>query len=322
MIWIILDTALIILALGSGVGCILLAMRNYNIYRFNYLSSFMYYQILLFIFGLYGLLGTIFIRSILVEYDIPPSTIKSMAEFIPYIGVPVILTAWFLFLKTSIEIVGKELSRSIGFVYFGTIIVSLLTYIIAIFVASRDGYVDANAIVDYSKYGFLGLKVLTFALSFFYLYRYGIVIVHKRQRFMVLWFANISLLFVVGTIAAYITNTPNSYTEKIYLILFFTGQIPSIVFLSYYLNKYFEVPNSGGSMMGIKEFFTSNYQLSNREWEIVEHICKGYTNGQVSEMLFISLQTVKDHVYRIYKKTGVKNRVQLVNMISTYKTDS
>jgi DNA-binding CsgD family transcriptional regulator len=31
--------------------------------------------------------------------------------------------------------------------------------------------------------------------------------------------------------------------------------------------------------------------------------------------LFISLQTVKDHTHRIYKKTGARNRVQLVNMV-------
>ena len=57
------------------------------------------------------------------------------------------------------------------------------------------------------------------------------------------------------------------------------------------------------------------YQISKREKEIIELICKGMTNQQISDSLFISLQTVKDHVHRIFIKTGVKNRVQLSNLL-------
>ena len=60
------------------------------------------------------------------------------------------------------------------------------------------------------------------------------------------------------------------------------------------------------------------HEISRREQEIIEKICEGLTNQQISEMLFISLQTVKDHSHNIYKKLGVKNRVQMVNMIRNY----
>ena len=96
--------------------------------------------------------------------------------------------------------------------------------------------------------------------------------------------------------------------------MFFTGQVPSVAYLYYFQNKYFDNQDE----LDLPDYHKSiieNYQLSKREWEIVQQISEGYTNGQISENLFISLQTVKDHVSRIYKKTGVKNRVQLVNMI-------
>ena len=64
--------------------------------------------------------------------------------------------------------------------------------------------------------------------------------------------------------------------------------------------------------------FVSKYEISRRESEIVELICKGQSNQDISDSLFISLQTVKDHVYRIYLKTGAKNRVQLTNLIRTF----
>ncbi|MCK5840064.1 MAG: response regulator transcription factor, partial [Bacteroidales bacterium] len=58
------------------------------------------------------------------------------------------------------------------------------------------------------------------------------------------------------------------------------------------------------------------YGISKREEEIINLISKGKTNQEIANALFISLQTVKDHNYNIYLKTGVRNRVELVNMIN------
>ncbi|MCK5880077.1 MAG: response regulator transcription factor, partial [Holophagae bacterium] len=51
-----------------------------------------------------------------------------------------------------------------------------------------------------------------------------------------------------------------------------------------------------------------------REHEIVQLICQGKSNNEIADVLFISVQTVKTHTYRIYRKLGVRNRVQLTNL--------
>ncbi len=56
------------------------------------------------------------------------------------------------------------------------------------------------------------------------------------------------------------------------------------------------------------------YNISKREQEIVLLVCKGKSNKEIEAELFISLQTVKDHITSIYRKTGLKNRVQLTNL--------
>ena len=56
------------------------------------------------------------------------------------------------------------------------------------------------------------------------------------------------------------------------------------------------------------------YKISNREQEIIQLICQGKSNREIEDELYISLQTVKDHVHNIFQKTGVKNRVQLTNL--------
>ncbi|EET89477.1 transcriptional regulator, LuxR family [Clostridium carboxidivorans P7] len=56
--------------------------------------------------------------------------------------------------------------------------------------------------------------------------------------------------------------------------------------------------------------------LTNREKEIAGYICMGLSNKEIGEKLFISANTVKNHVYNIYKKVNVKNKVELINLIN------
>jgi DNA-binding CsgD family transcriptional regulator len=52
--------------------------------------------------------------------------------------------------------------------------------------------------------------------------------------------------------------------------------------------------------------------LTIREKVIVKLGCEGLTNKEIAERLSISEQTVKAHINKIFKKTGVNNRQQLL----------
>jgi DNA-binding NarL/FixJ family response regulator len=53
--------------------------------------------------------------------------------------------------------------------------------------------------------------------------------------------------------------------------------------------------------------------LSNREKEILELLSKGFLYKEIAASLFISPETVRKHVYHIYEKLHVNNRVEAVN---------
>ena len=53
--------------------------------------------------------------------------------------------------------------------------------------------------------------------------------------------------------------------------------------------------------------------LSNREKEILEHLAKGLLYKEIAANLFISQETVRKHVYHIYEKLHVNNRVEAIN---------
>ena len=50
-----------------------------------------------------------------------------------------------------------------------------------------------------------------------------------------------------------------------------------------------------------------------REMEIAAWVAQGCANKQIAETLGISQKTVASHIYHIYRKLKINNRVQLTN---------
>ncbi|MCX6558444.1 MAG: helix-turn-helix transcriptional regulator, partial [Candidatus Aminicenantes bacterium] len=82
-------------------------------------------------------------------------------------------------------------------------------------------------------------------------------------------------------------------------------------FLHYYHGKKLLVQKSQPDM----ESTLGGYGISKREREIIQLICAGKSNLEIEQLLFISLKTVKFHLYNIYRKLGVRNRIELVNLV-------
>lgn len=58
------------------------------------------------------------------------------------------------------------------------------------------------------------------------------------------------------------------------------------------------------------------FNLTNSEKKVYELICKGHTDMEIAEILFISRHTVKFHARNILRKSGVSNRKELLAFIS------
>lgn len=94
------------------------------------------------------------------------------------------------------------------------------------------------------------------------------------------------------------------YTQIIYLGINLLG-------LRYLLQrKHIDTDDAKGSEN--LESLGSMYGLTVRELEIVREVIGGKNNKEIGEQLFISPNTVKNHIYNIYKKIGIKNRYELI----------
>ena len=66
-----------------------------------------------------------------------------------------------------------------------------------------------------------------------------------------------------------------------------------------------ETPN------GPRRLATPPVRFSTREREIITFIADGCSNQQIADCLGLRIQTVKNHLCRMYRKVGVSNRVHL-----------
>lgn len=58
-----------------------------------------------------------------------------------------------------------------------------------------------------------------------------------------------------------------------------------------------------------------NYGLTGRESDLAKLIYEGKSNSQIASELFISESTVKTHVYNMFRKMDVKNRMEVIRII-------
>ncbi len=75
------------------------------------------------------------------------------------------------------------------------------------------------------------------------------------------------------------------------------------------------VARAGGDLDGAVDALGPVSGLSGRELEIARLVAAGSSNRQVAEALGVSVRTIDNHLYRIYRKVGVSDRESLARRI-------
>ncbi|NLY07887.1 MAG: response regulator transcription factor [Spirochaetales bacterium] len=57
------------------------------------------------------------------------------------------------------------------------------------------------------------------------------------------------------------------------------------------------------------------YHISEREFSVIQLVSQGLTNKEIASELNISVNTVNNHVANIFSKTGVRSRIDLLNLL-------
>lgn len=155
-----------------------------------------------------------------------------------------------------------------------------------------------------------------------HLYSAAVVVFHfKRIVEQPVRFLLRALLVLIGVLETFITVEvvlssfsvlPEAWRGIPFFQLVYQISVSSIVL--YFAFKYMFKPMLADNCELPLDFIT-RYGVSSRECEIISLVIQGHNYKQIGDKLFISSRTVKNHIYNIYQKTGVANKVQLMNSI-------
>lgn len=93
------------------------------------------------------------------------------------------------------------------------------------------------------------------------------------------------------------------------------GGIVAVIFLmvGMFLSRRIFDPTNHQKVVSISNL--DDCKLSGREKEVLELLGQGYSNQEIADRLYVSLNTVKTHLTRIYGKLGVNSRTQAMKKV-------
>jgi DNA-binding NarL/FixJ family response regulator len=78
-------------------------------------------------------------------------------------------------------------------------------------------------------------------------------------------------------------------------------------------STYKSVELQQGSETILKNAQTEKQLISPREIEVLRWVYSGKTNPEIADILYVSVNTIKNHVHNAISKLGVENRSQAAN---------
>jgi len=300
-------------SLGLGAGLLILALRFRRKYRDEDFAPLAYFLAAFTISGFLNLFGRA-LAFALLHASTPESqtTINLMFGFLIF---PFMLTAvyCFLLLMGALRGAAVPVKARRAFYAFSALVVLVLVYVTTRYSDTRQvgpaaGFFGAiNA----------GILAVYVALS---LWGYvGAAKVHdpRRRRLARRVSASYALFFGLSLAVpwAWIHRRLPGVRPLPMILFYFSSNVPALLaFRGYWRRRSVARPEPATEGRDPNAAFAGR-GLTPRELEIVGLILQGQSNKDIERTLFISVHTVKNHLYKIYQKMGVRSRFQVVAMV-------
>jgi DNA-binding CsgD family transcriptional regulator len=296
-------TALVIIALGSVAWAYYLQKR----YPFKYLLDFFYYLIAIYFYWFVIILVPDLLMAILRE-DLEARSVTLYWVFV-LLSLPCFFIGLYLFISLFIHLREEKIPKWITWVY----VMAALGFGIGLGIALKLSIEQT----DHDVIGNFYLILRSFALCVrlvvvAYAFLGAIKSSDKEQKGLI---QTLSVYFFVGfTLYSVLFDyIPFPRDIRFYLspLIYVFINIPPLFFLGKFTGKIFKDRLLTHDERIDFEGIFDKYGLSKREQEIFFLMLEGKSNREIGEVLYISVKTVKNHIYSIFQKLGVKSRIKL-----------
>lgn len=290
---------------AMAVGSIMLASRLMAENRLPFLRPLFYHIIFISAFGFYGVWGQFIIIAIAGD-RLTPDLLSTISVSSLLLGLPFLVIGWLMMIRFGFEFAGSR------FVTLPTVLFLLTNFGLIVLLGIKSGEISFNEALPLFKYYYSAVAVISGIIASVPL------LAEKSCRAAVADRRFLAFAIPAGNLlqaAALLLLPYSAWMALIFVFLLFASMVTLPLYLTYIADmKVFSRPGETDLPVGIDDFFI-RHEISPREADIIREICNGLSNQEIADKLFITLQTVKDHTSRIYTKTNVRNRMQLMTLV-------
>jgi DNA-binding CsgD family transcriptional regulator len=280
-------------------------------FKYDFLSTLLYFQVFIFTFGFYGLWGQVIISAFMKDY-LSAEVLGRISDIAILLGLPFLVFAWLMLFRLSRDIGGKR-NRKWLIILF--LIFNFANIFIFGFVITKHPEIKTVTLL---KYYFITFNFIYCIIASANIFLSKKITSNLRINNKGTIASSIILTMLIQDVLLYSYTSDNYYIALAFIFSFFAGNAFLPLYLSYG-NCFSIADDKSFADITFEQFFT-RFDVSPRERDIIREIIKGLSNKEIADKLFISLQTVKDHTHRIYIKTNVRSRVQLINLLRDIKS--
>jgi DNA-binding CsgD family transcriptional regulator len=299
-----------LLALGMGAAVIGLAYRMDMEYRLPPLHDYLIYLVLTVVSGFFD-----WIVVNLLYFFVPGVSIAEIDSifhiFWDLIGFPCAMAAagWLLF--TLMSFLNMRPDRKRKRILAAPFLIMGLLSIVHVVPAIRNSGLPLNEILWITFTVILPVFHLVLLASAYILAR---KLRDGSEAFARLF---IFLLFLGYSVWYALSLIPSKWhpSYHISILWFFLFLLPPTLLLRRRLNRIQRLETLENFTREALAPFFERFEFTEREKDVAFLLLKGKSYAAMKDELFVSLQTVKNHTSRIYRKSDVRNRVEFVNLV-------
>jgi DNA-binding CsgD family transcriptional regulator len=298
-----------ILILIIGFAVVFQGIQTYRKYRFPAVRAFVLYL---------ALYNTVMLLTLVAQYLM--RNVGSLSSDGMYVAIVVVM-GFFGFTLAAIEISmyaasiwylsgAVRIPRWFEYSYGLLCILWVVAFAIGgyrfIELADKRTLLHVHALINYS------LTALFFLLPLLLVFRAQLIVPERQRRLARTagWFLlSLASLDVLGIFLASPWNTLEGLLSGLALNVLLLLRLGSFV------ADYFGPTVHSIEALPSLDRICEELHFSTRERDIIEKLLKGKSNKEIEQELFISSHTVKNHIYHIFQKSGIKSRGQLVSLI-------
>jgi len=214
-----------ILSVAFAAGGIVISYRLRGIYKYDFLSTLMYFQVFIFTFGFYSLWGQVMISAFMKNF-LSADVLVRISNITILMGLPFLVFAWLMFLKFSGEIarIGNNKWWLLWFLVFNFTLIFIFGYII-----TKHPEIKTITLL---KYYFISFNLIYCLIASFIIFmsekRTNNPIIKNSRTVAAL----IVTIMIIQNLLLFFYRSDN-YVALVFIFSFFAGSSFLPLFLSY-----------------------------------------------------------------------------------------